>query len=97
MTLKALALNATLKRGSESSSTDAMIATLHRHFADHDVACANALLLEELDQATVGLAKVLDPGVRVDEDHGLRHAERFVRRARGAVPPMAARRSAAVW
>jgi len=61
MTLKALALNATLKRGSESSSTDAMIATLHRHFADHDVEIVETVRLVNLD---------IKPGVTSNEGKG---------------------------
>ena len=61
MTLKALALNATLKRGAESSSTDRMIETLAKAFAGHDVEIVETIRLANFD---------IFPGVKSDEGEG---------------------------
>lgn len=61
MTLKALALNATLKRGDEASSTDAMIATLAKAFAAHDVEIVETIRLANFN---------ILPGVTSDEGDG---------------------------
>ena len=62
MPLTAIALNCSLKKTSdESSSTDAMINVLKKHFADHDVAVTETVRIADYD--------VL-PGVTSDEGEG---------------------------
>jgi multimeric flavodoxin WrbA len=61
MTLKALAINATLKRGTDPSSTDAMIETLGRAFAGHDVEIVETIRLANFN---------ILPGVLSDEGEG---------------------------
>jgi multimeric flavodoxin WrbA len=59
--LKAVAVNATLKRGQESSSSDAMIATLGAAFEKHDVGISETIRLANFN---------ILPGVRSDEGPG---------------------------
>lgn len=61
MTLKAIAINATLKRGTAPSSTDAMIETLGRAFRSHDVEIVETIRLANFD---------ILPGVTSDEGDG---------------------------
>lgn len=61
MPLKALAINCTLKAGSEESSTDAMIAVLEKAFAKHDVTISETVRVAALD---------IKPGVTSDEGDG---------------------------
>jgi multimeric flavodoxin WrbA len=61
MKLKALALNATLKRGNDTSSTDAMIATLAKAFDAHDVEIVETIRLANFN---------ILPGVTSDEGAG---------------------------
>lgn len=62
MSLKALALNCTLKADpSESSSTDAMIAVLEKAFAAHDVSLSKTVRVAALN---------IKPGVSSDEGDG---------------------------
>jgi len=61
MTLKALALNATLKRGTAPSSTDAMVETLRTAFAAHEVEIVETIRLANFD---------ILPGVTSDEGEG---------------------------
>lgn len=59
--LKAIALNCTLKSGPESSSTDAMIDLIARHFRKHDVELAETVRIARHD---------VKPGVSSDEGEG---------------------------
>lgn len=62
MPLKAIALNCTLKAdGTETSSTDAMIAVLAEAFAAHDVTISETVRVAALD---------IKPGVTSDEGEG---------------------------
>ncbi len=62
MSLKALALNCTLKDDpAEPSSTDAMIAVLKKAFAAHDVEVSETIRIAALD---------IKPGVSSDEGDG---------------------------
>jgi multimeric flavodoxin WrbA len=62
MALTALPINCTLKRkGSEKSSTDAMIGVLAEHFAKHDVSVSATLRIADYNVV---------PGVRSDEGKG---------------------------
>lgn len=61
MSLKALAINATLKRGTASSSTDAMIRTMGSAFRKHSVEIVETVRLANFD---------ILPGVTSDEGDG---------------------------
>jgi len=61
MNLKALAINATLKRGTASSSTDAMIRTMGSAFRKHAVEIVETVRLANFD---------ILPGVTSDEGDG---------------------------
>lgn len=59
--LKAIALNCTLKSGSDASSTDAMIDLLARHFRGHEVELLETIRVANRD---------VKPGVTSDEGEG---------------------------
>jgi multimeric flavodoxin WrbA len=62
MPLTAIPINCTLKRsGGEKSSTDAMIAVLEKHFAEHEVAVSDTLRMADFN---------ILPGVTSDEGKG---------------------------
>lgn len=59
--LKAIALNCTLKSGSDASSTDAMIGVLARHFRKHEVELVETIRIADRN---------VKPGVKSDEGEG---------------------------
>jgi len=66
-----------------------------QELTDDDVASADTLLDEKSNQPRVCFSEMVNPSVGVDEDHAFFHADRIGRRARGAIPPIFASRSAA--